>query len=395
MKTTLIGRGAIITATLVALAGPAFAQIRVLDQQVVTRILPELREVDFEDLPLFSGPHLPGETQGLPSPLTVGGITLQDPRGFFRPAVCTSPTCQPDPDNTNGVNIELFLDAGGSISFPQTLRVVVLDIQGMGDDPFTLVVTDGSGEREIVTGQGVLYGVALIGLASPAGISSVAVQSVGGSRGPLVLARVLFAETVPNNCPEARVLSDRTLSPAPTNIVEIANCKGRTCLHLDGSMSSDADGDPLNYRWLVDDTPFESLSGAVTTICLETGRHEITLTVDDGLCLAGAALGIEVITPRQAVERLIEKVIDSDLSRRHQRSLIVTLKAAANSFARGNFNAGRWQLSAFIHQVRAQVLGKDADLANDLVVTAQEIIRQVDCGKKGPSGSKIHAPPAK
>jgi hypothetical protein len=92
-----------------------------------------------------------------------------------------------------------------------------------------------------------------------------------------------------------------------------------------------------------------------------------------------------VITVREAVEVLIDEVVESNLPRRHQRPLIFTLKAAANSFGRGSFGAGRWQLNAFIHQVRAQVSRTNPDLANSLIQIAQKIIEQADCGKKLPS----------
>lgn len=104
-------------ALLVSFVGTAAAQIQVLNPCVVTRVLPELREVDFEDLPLFSDPFFRDPPNGLPNPLTLEGITLRDSVPVFRPAFCSSPTCQPDPDNPSGGNIELFLNRGGSISF--------------------------------------------------------------------------------------------------------------------------------------------------------------------------------------------------------------------------------------------------------------------------------------
>jgi hypothetical protein len=48
---------------------------------------------------------------------------------------CAPPTCVPEPDNADGGNIALFLNPGARISFAQTPTVVVVDVQGIGDNP--------------------------------------------------------------------------------------------------------------------------------------------------------------------------------------------------------------------------------------------------------------------
>jgi hypothetical protein len=47
---------------------------------------------------------------------------------------------------------------------------------------------------------------------------------------------------------------------------------------LDGTGSSDADGDALDYSWT---GPFGTVMGATPMVTLPMGAHEITLTVDD------------------------------------------------------------------------------------------------------------------
>lgn len=74
-----------------------------------------------------------------------------------------------------------------------------------------------------------------------------------------------------------------------TNTVPIADAGNDTVLEatanpnsdvmLDGSASSDADGDSLTYRWLGD---FGEASGETVTIDFPLGAHTITLTVSDG-----------------------------------------------------------------------------------------------------------------
>ena len=183
---------AAITTALTLWVWPAPAQVRVLNDRVVARILDQLNEVDFEDLPLPGLPLGPG----LPSPLTLREeVTFHDP-ATLRSALCSSPTCEADPHNPQGGNIVLSMNPGGNISFAHKPSVVVLDVQGIGDNPFVLVVADGRGQSKTVASQGKLLGVTLLGIAAHSGIASVEVDSVGGTGGPLVLTRVLFSEDV-------------------------------------------------------------------------------------------------------------------------------------------------------------------------------------------------------
>ena len=145
-----------------------------------------LQAVDFESFSLES------RDRSLPNPLTIDGVTFRDPAvddltyGF-----CTSPTCSPDPDNPIGGNTELFLNTGATISFANTPRRVVLDIQGIGDERFVLLVTDTRGRTRRIEDQGVLFGRKLVGVFSHRGIASIEVVSISG---PLAVAQVLFSK---------------------------------------------------------------------------------------------------------------------------------------------------------------------------------------------------------
>jgi hypothetical protein len=84
-------------------------------------------------------------------------------------------------------------------------------------------------------------------------------------------------------------MSTRDLQVGPKNGRPIANAgadrsaaAGATCqatMTFDGSMSSDADGDPLSYTWT---GPFGTRSGAVISAAIPPGTHTVTLTVTDG-----------------------------------------------------------------------------------------------------------------
>lgn len=75
---------------------------------------------------------------------------------------------------------------------------------------------------------------------------------------------------IPNKPPVANAGADRT--------VEATSSTGAT-VKLDGSASSDPDGDPLTFSW---NGPFGTLTGPIIIPTLPLGTSTITLTVDDG-----------------------------------------------------------------------------------------------------------------
>jgi RHS repeat-associated protein len=89
----------------------------------------------------------------------------------------------------------------------------------------------------------------------------------------------------------------------PNNAAPIANAgpnqtipAGATCratVTLDGSGSSDADGDTLTYTW---SGPFGSVQGVKPTVTVPQGINTVSLTVDDGNG-ATASARVEVLVP--------------------------------------------------------------------------------------------------
>jgi hypothetical protein len=74
-----------------------------------------------------------------------------------------------------------------------------------------------------------------------------------------------------NNPPVARMAP--LASPVP------ATSRQGATFRLDGSQSSDPDGDPLSYVWK--DNGVEIAEGAIVEVALPVGQHSITLTVSD------------------------------------------------------------------------------------------------------------------
>ncbi|MBI4586358.1 MAG: hypothetical protein HY717_20305 [Planctomycetes bacterium] len=185
---------ALITTAALILAGwliqeQAHAQIEILADFKCSAVVEGLlTEVDFEDLP--------GETSSCPS-LEVGGVIFTDP-ACVRIGFCSSPTCFPDPDNALGGegNNVLVLNPGGTIDLPPGTKSAVLDIQGIGSNPFTLRVSDPAGNSIKAGGEGIPYGVVYMAFTASLGISRLEIQSVEGTGGPIGLARIFLGPTV-------------------------------------------------------------------------------------------------------------------------------------------------------------------------------------------------------
>ncbi len=82
--------------------------------------------------------------------------------------------------------------------------------------------------------------------------------------------RQILFPTLPNQSPIANAGPDRTVectSPSGANVM------------LDGTASSDPDGDTLTFTWT---GPFGTADGPKPTVTLPLGTHTITLAVDDG-----------------------------------------------------------------------------------------------------------------
>ena len=129
-----------------------------------------------------------------------------------------------------------------------------------GPDPFgdsgRGIAVDGSGNSYVT---GFFYGLATFG---PVETNETTLTSAGSAD--------IFVAKYGNQPPVANAGPDRT---------RIATSPNGAVVTLDGSGSSDPNGDPLTFIWT---GPFSTVGGVSPTVTLPGGVHTVTLTVDDG-----------------------------------------------------------------------------------------------------------------
>lgn len=183
-----------------------------------------------------------------------------------------------------------------------------------------------------------------------------------------------------NHAPLAKVMvePDFMVWPDQTNVMVIAVDGLAMDVVLDGSLSSDEDGNVLTHLWAKNDEGAPFASGPVVTNLLEVGFHTITLVVDDGKLTDSDVVYIEVLTLEDAVDELYGVLIESEMTRKDKRPLLATLDRVWHSIIDGRYNAAAKQLRAFQQKVRAQVAGKNVETGQRMVSVAQQIIDAIN-----------------
>jgi hypothetical protein len=179
-----------------------------------------------------------------------------------------------------------------------------------------------------------------------------------------------------NHAPVARIV----LGPVfelwgdETILQVIAGNGQNAVVHLDGSMSSDADGDVLEYLWAEEGQAAPFAAGVLATNSLDLGAHTIVLLVDDGQATGSDAVTIDVITLSETVEELLLFVSETDLRRKEKRPLLATLNRVWDSFEEGRLNTAVKQLGAFQQKVRAHLLKAKPDAGRRLLAAVEQLI---------------------
>ncbi len=202
----------------------------------------------------------------LPGPYFLGAIA--DDLGEVSESDETNNTRVADSGSVQVVNggMPPTADAGPDqfVQVPDgSMAEVMLDGSGSSDpdgDPLTYTWTGPFPE-----GGGTVLGVTAM-VTLPPGVHTVTLSVDDGNGG-------MGSDTVDitvNQIPVANAGLDQLVTVAPGDTAMVT---------LDGSGSSDPDGDPLTYAWT---NSFGNVMGVMPTVTLAAGVHVITLTVDDG-----------------------------------------------------------------------------------------------------------------
>jgi hypothetical protein len=175
----------------------------------------------------------------------------------------------------------------------------------------------------------------------------------------------------PNHVPIADASATKVLIISPNS--------ANPSVVLDGSKSSDPDGDPLEFAWFStpDSQPSTLLAtGVVAVVVLPAGIHPLALVVSDGFAESTNHFTVEVLTIVDGIRRLQSLVNGSPLP--HPQSLLATLDAALASVQRGDEIPAGNQLRVFQNKVQTQVLRLGRALSHTLVLSAQQVIDALD-----------------
>jgi hypothetical protein len=283
----------VLLAIVVPLVKPTSAQTDIFtDFASFEAATGQLTEVNFEDLPASASSDPEEGEAFIPNSLTLDGVVFTDPF-VLQAGFCSSQTCQPDPNNQAGGNIVLILNQGATIDLPVGTGGAMLVIEGMGDVPFSVRVTDFGGSSVTVDGQASLNDVEFLGFTSASGIQQIEVVSVGPTGdcpqppcGPLVLS-ALFVEL---DDPDVTigVWADSTGDVSPSNADIVFGLaivsEGKVDLRVQFLDSPFLNGDAHDMTWCLD----TDQSAATGDACGQAGAdQEFTLSGELGSLFGG------------------------------------------------------------------------------------------------------------
>jgi hypothetical protein len=203
--------------------------------------------------------------------------------------------------------------------------------------------------------------------------------TVNDGRGGVAGATVSITVLPVNDAPVAVAKAASANDPANfvRNLVVVAVNNADATVILDGSASSDIDGDTLQYGWFVDPNTAPFSTDPVVSVLLPVGSYSIRLMVSDGALTGSDTISVQVFTPCEAVESLTAQVQAAELLPNERNALLGHLNAACATFNAENIEAGVHQLQLFQTRVNNKIAPNDPALAQTLIQAAQDIIDAV------------------
>ena len=156
-----------------------------------------------------------------------------------------------------------------------------------------------------------------------------------------------LAEYIANFPPNADAGEDQ--------LIQATFADGSAYVTLDGSGSSDEDGDYLSYEWTEEEVTVAT--SEIETILLPLGVHQLTLTVDDGQETGTDQVVITVDATIRGLAGLVNEFVRSgDISVVIGDHLLKHLASAAEDLEKGKLDSALHSLDQFLH-----LLDKEGD----------------------------------